>query len=285
MMNLETKTLANLDLLINEPCNHDDSENYIGELLKQTNADKLFQGYQLCRNQTNKPIQMSITKENKFIIINYNLKNIQKWVLKNPVNFMSDEEYYRFLLSFSVLHEVAHAYQMLCGEKQISKFEEVNQLYANIYDAIDRNLGPITALKYKHYHDQLCHERNANMVAVKLLKDIYRGKRKKFLELVYVNSLLKNSYQRKNGRIISPAEKTYELLKIKKELLKLRATESETPFEVRLEHGLPIRETEYDIIFERLLEEEDVDCEYLTYVVKSLSKTLPSAFQSAINVR
>ena len=253
---LEEKTRKKLNDLIycyDSLKNDNNMRSFFLNTIDIINHDQHFQGViNPIIDHKNISLATDTIIDNNLINIYLNGENEKEEVIelnKNTFKNLNLKYYYSYQLNnifnlLGILHECIHVKQVLY-KYGIYKNSKLSKLYNDV-------LNPNYKYFYKEYPLAYSFERNANLESCSELFEILKDSNyKELISFIYLleSDLLKtdmfynHGYEIRNKKIISPTERTYNLM-FNKEQIPYYNMPEKTLFE----HGLPIRIEEYDEI-------------------------------------
>lgn len=279
-MELERHTKDELKNLVNVPkLAIEDST--IENMISILNKDSTFQEIIKLKKGTK---GSSLSANLKTRVINYNIDKMKRRVeiryKLQPLYDLTLEDYYRYFIVHSVLHEATHIDQSNKSNHGLYPYSDLNTVYTIAIDAAQR-ASIMDLIIYKIFHRYFFYERNADNDASKLAMEIFDDENLNlFAETFYFNNLLLWGYSLKGDKVISPVERTMKYLNKKHVML-----DNDVPFDIAFEHGLPITTEEYHYIFdyvqEVMKEKKELDTKIITERIQKL--TLESKGMSTDN--
>lgn len=244
-MELEKHTKDELKNMFNVPkLEIDDSA--IENATSILNKDPLFSGIIKTQRSQRKP---PLSVNPRTLIMSYNIealkKNAEISYKFQPLYDLTLEDYYRYFLFHGVFHEGTHILQRNKSNHRLFPYLDLNNIYLIAMDEMQGG-SIMDLIVYKLFHNHFFYERNADLNASKLGMEIFEDEDfKLYAETFYLNRLLVSSYSMKGDKVISPVERTMKYLNKKHLML-----DNDVPFDIAIEHGLPITLEEYHYIFD-----------------------------------
>lgn len=201
------------------------------------------------------------------IYVNYeNAKKYINSIINTYKNFdVNFNELYNEFFLLCIIHECSHVRQSLYAFENISKYQEINELYRKLIDMLEK-MSKLRNMIYQSYGIEFCFERNANIDAFRELVQIYDNPElKRIAEINHLYSLLFGYYE-KNNKIITPVEKTFYLIG-----KKIKLPYNDLPFNVAFEHGLKVNDNDYNELIDGL---DDLNIGEINYdsIIKKMKK-------------
>lgn len=244
-MELEKNTKDELRNLINVP-KLEIADKTIENITSILNKDPIFSGI-IKPDRSERALAFSVDLET--LDLSYNIEQLKRdveWKYQQQSLFdLTLDDYYRYYLVHGLFHEVDHIDQINESIHDLYPYQDLNNIY-RIALAEYRRTGFLDYLRYLRHHENFFYERNADINASKLAMEIFDDlKMLLYAANLHSNVLFRRVYSKKGKKIISPVEQTMKYLRRKMPIL-----QDSIPFDIALEHGLPITPEEYHYIFD-----------------------------------
>ncbi|MCX4365438.1 MAG: hypothetical protein OSJ70_06675 [Bacilli bacterium] len=244
----ELKDFFNMPkLIINEK-----SVQYAFDIL---NKDSLFLN-SIVLEKTNKRKIFFMRSSEKKMWYNFSAfkKAVEVMHKRQQLYSLTLDDYYRFYLLFSLLHEYEHLIQDRFSQERRYPYSDLNSAYQIVFDFY-KKCSIMDVLINKYFHDSFFNERNVSINAAKISVDVFDDEGlNMYAETAYLNVLINNAYSIKNGQVKSPVEKTMNMLNIKH-----FSVSDELPFDIAFFHGFPISLEEYHYLYDAIYESIKAD--------------------------
>lgn len=149
------------------------------------------------------------------------------------------EEFTKYAIPLVILHESTHAEQSAFAYDDYSAYPEINRMYRKIFD-YDVWYNFIHFINYHYRGDTFFFERSANLDSYREMLNIVPPKFHEIYKLEYIYNYLK-TYNANNGKLITPARKTFKMVMGKYDIIS-----EDIPLSERLNHGLDLSFQEYN---------------------------------------
>lgn len=195
--------------------------------------------FPICFNADNAKIYVSVEKLNQTII------NSIKFLKRIFPNINEKEMFYYYTI-FALTHETRHVNQYLIANEHIdAPYQIVKEVYQTMFKIGDLNFIQIKNLisEYLYYlhNERLVIERNANIEACEILRNLARFEGNDEIANVFEETRQKNIIYGYDDRYNGSVEETYKRLYLKS-LYDQLTKEEAIPIRDRILYGLPINE-------------------------------------------
>lgn len=266
-MDLETKIINDIRKIVKKYESKNPSIELLQNVIEVLNQDSLFSGI-LNLEHTNKNIVLYTETHKKYVgNIKVNYKNMLKDLNRHINVFLDSANYKKLVVYFSlfyILHECSHVLQCLWAYNDKNEYQQINEIYQVMIEKM--NNSKYVEFIYNLNRYKFFNERNANLLALEILKQIYKDNNK----ILIINSEyflynLFDLYDFKNRR--SPIEITFGLMR-QKEFVET----SNLPFSELIKQGFRMTEKQWNQ-FKELFEIYKSSCE-ASVIEKEIQKRI-----------